>query len=83
VLTTFFWCISGQHYLGELVFRHELTRALAESGGHIGYGVAPSCRSVSARPSTAGEEEDLAWLASSGMKSLMLAVTSARLAAVA
>jgi len=44
VPTTILWYISGEHYLGELVIRHELTPALAESGGHIGYSVAPPWR---------------------------------------
>jgi predicted acetyltransferase len=44
VPTTFFWYISGEQYLGELVIRHELTPALAESGGHIGYSVATPWR---------------------------------------
>lgn len=39
VPTSVFWYVSGRHYLGELVIRHHLTPALAESGGHIGYGV--------------------------------------------
>lgn len=40
VPTTFCWYISGEHYLGELVIRHELTPALAQSGGHMGHSVA-------------------------------------------
>jgi predicted acetyltransferase len=44
VPTTFLWYISGDQYLGELVIRHELTPALAESGGHIGYEVSPPWR---------------------------------------
>jgi predicted acetyltransferase len=44
VPTTIFWYISGEHYLGELVIRHRLTQALAESGGHVGYSVAPQWR---------------------------------------
>jgi predicted acetyltransferase len=44
VPTTIFWYISGEHYLGELVIRHELTPALAENGGHIGFSVAPQWR---------------------------------------
>jgi predicted acetyltransferase len=44
VPTTMFWYVSGQHYLGELVIRHELTPALAQSGGHVGYEVSPLWR---------------------------------------
>ena len=40
VPTSFFWYISGECYIGELVIRHKLTAALAESGGHIGYSIA-------------------------------------------
>jgi predicted acetyltransferase len=40
VPTTVLWYISGEHYLGEFVIRHELTPALTESGGHTGYSVA-------------------------------------------
>src|SRR5580658_2384439 len=39
VPVTTFWYISGEHYIGELVIRHELTPELMESGGHIGYNV--------------------------------------------
>jgi predicted acetyltransferase len=41
---TILWYVSGQHYLGELVIRHELTADLARSGGHIGYSIAPQWR---------------------------------------
>jgi GNAT superfamily N-acetyltransferase len=44
VPTTILWYVSGEHYLGELVIRHELTPALFKSGGHIGYSVAPQWR---------------------------------------
>jgi predicted acetyltransferase len=44
VPTTILWYISGEHYIGELVIRHELTPALARSGGHIGYSIAPQWR---------------------------------------
>ena len=36
---TIFWYISGDHYLGSLVVRHELTEELDEVGGHVGYHV--------------------------------------------
>lgn len=39
VPTTFFWYVSGRHYLGTFVVRHRLTPELAEAGGHIGYHV--------------------------------------------
>ncbi|MEV6909677.1 GNAT family N-acetyltransferase [Amycolatopsis sp. NPDC051071] len=44
VPATIFWYVSGPHYLGELVIRHELTPALAEAGGHIGYSIASPWR---------------------------------------
>jgi predicted acetyltransferase len=44
VPTTILWYVCGDQYLGELVIRHELTPQLAESGGHIGYTVAPQWR---------------------------------------
>jgi len=44
VPTTIYWYVSGEHYLGELVIRHELTPALSRSGGHIGYSVAAAWR---------------------------------------
>jgi predicted acetyltransferase len=39
VPSTVFWYVSGEFYLGTLVVRHELTPALADVGGHIGYHV--------------------------------------------
>lgn len=39
-----FWYVSGEHYLGELVIRHELTPELAVRGGHIGYSIAVGWR---------------------------------------
>jgi predicted acetyltransferase len=39
VPSTVLWWQSGEHYLGSLVIRHELTPALLEVGGHIGYHV--------------------------------------------
>lgn len=39
VPSTVFWYVSGAHYLGSLVVRHELTPELAEVGGHVGYHV--------------------------------------------
>jgi predicted acetyltransferase len=44
VPTTILWYISGPHYVGELVIRHELTPELAQAGGHIGYSIAPQWR---------------------------------------
>lgn len=44
VPTTILWYVSGSEYIGELVIRHELTAALLESGGHIGYGIATPWR---------------------------------------
>jgi RimJ/RimL family protein N-acetyltransferase len=37
VPSTVFWYVSGEHYLGTLVIRHQLTPDLAEVGGHVGY----------------------------------------------
>jgi predicted acetyltransferase len=39
VPSTVFWYVSGEHYLGTLVIRHELTPELEEVGGHVGYHV--------------------------------------------
>jgi len=36
---TIFWYTSGEHYLGTLVVRHELTEELNGVGGHVGYHV--------------------------------------------
>jgi predicted acetyltransferase len=44
VPASIFWYVSGEHYLGVLVIRHELTAALARSGGHVGYSIAPAWR---------------------------------------
>jgi predicted acetyltransferase len=37
VPSTVLWYVSGEHYLGTLVVRHELTAALLAAGGHVGY----------------------------------------------
>lgn len=39
VPSTVYWYVSGEHYLGTLVLRHELTPDLNIVGGHIGYHV--------------------------------------------
>jgi len=39
VPSTVFWYVAGEHYLGSLVIRHELTPELLVAGGHIGYHV--------------------------------------------
>lgn len=39
VPSTIFWYVAGEHYLGTLVIRHELTSELHVDGGHIGYHV--------------------------------------------
>lgn len=39
-----YWYTAGEHYLGTLVIRHELTSALLTDGGHIGYHVSPAWR---------------------------------------
>jgi predicted acetyltransferase len=39
VLSSIYWYVAGEHYIGTLVIRHDLTPALLVSGGHIGYHV--------------------------------------------
>ncbi len=39
VPSTVFWYVAGEHYLGTLVVRHELTSELTDVGGNIGYHV--------------------------------------------
>jgi predicted acetyltransferase len=39
VLSSIFWYVAGEHYLGTLVLRHRLTPELLVAGGHIGYHV--------------------------------------------
>jgi len=39
-----YWYTAGEHYLGTLVIRHELTPALLTDGGHIGYHISPTWR---------------------------------------
>lgn len=41
---TVLWFVDGVEFLGRLSIRHELTPALTEVGGHIGYCVRPSAR---------------------------------------
>ena len=41
---TTFWYVSGEHYLGTLALRYELTPELLAEGGHIGYHVSPAWR---------------------------------------
>ncbi|MCD4853344.1 GNAT family N-acetyltransferase [Arthrobacter sp. AK01] len=41
---TYLWITEGSRYVGAIAFRHYLTPALLNSGGHIGYGVRPSDR---------------------------------------
>ena len=41
---TYRWITEGSRYVGAIAFRHHLTPALLNSGGHIGYGVRPSDR---------------------------------------
>jgi len=41
---TYFWITEGPRYVGAIAFRHYLTPALLNSGGHIGYGIRPSDR---------------------------------------
>ncbi|MEJ3659177.1 GNAT family N-acetyltransferase [Actinomycetes bacterium KLBMP 9759] len=44
VPSTSWWWVEGTEYLGRIAVRHELTDALRESGGHIGYDVRASAR---------------------------------------
>ena len=39
VPSSIFWYVSGEHYLGTLVLRHELSSELLVAGGNIGYHV--------------------------------------------
>lgn len=41
---TYLWITEDSRYVGSIAFRHHLTPALLNSGGHIGYGVRPSDR---------------------------------------
>ena len=41
---TVLWFVEGVEWLGRLSIRHDLTPALTEVGGHIGYYVRPSAR---------------------------------------
>ena len=41
---TYWWITEGSRYVGSIAFRHYLTPALLNSGGHIGYGVRPARR---------------------------------------
>jgi predicted acetyltransferase len=41
---TVLWFVDGVEWLGRLSIRHDLTPALTEVGGHIGYYVRPSAR---------------------------------------
>ncbi|MDI2033770.1 GNAT family N-acetyltransferase [Paenarthrobacter nitroguajacolicus] len=41
---TYLWITEGTRYVGAIAFRHHLTPALLNSGGHIGYGIRPSDR---------------------------------------
>ena len=38
-MSTVYWYVSSEHYLGTLVVRHTLTPELSVEGGHIGYHV--------------------------------------------
>lgn len=44
VPSTRLWYVSGEHYIGTLVIRHELTPELTDVGGHVGYHVVPAWR---------------------------------------
>jgi predicted acetyltransferase len=44
VPVTELWFVDGDEYIGTVVVRHELTHALLQSGGHLGFHVVPSMR---------------------------------------
>jgi predicted acetyltransferase len=44
VHSTTYWWAEGPEYLGSIRIRHALTPQLLETGGHIGYDVAPKAR---------------------------------------
>jgi predicted acetyltransferase len=44
VPVTQLWYVDGPTYIGTVMIRHELTAALARTGGHIGYHVVPPQR---------------------------------------
>ncbi|SDX03390.1 Predicted acetyltransferase [Arthrobacter sp. cf158] len=52
---TYLWIAEGLRYMGAIAFRHYLTPALLNSGGHIGYGVRPSDRGRGAASWALGE----------------------------
>jgi predicted acetyltransferase len=38
------WLCEGDAFIGEASIRHQLNAHLLQEGGHIGYGIRPSCR---------------------------------------
>jgi predicted acetyltransferase len=44
VPVTELWFVDGGQYIGTVVFRHQLTEELVESGGNLGYHVVPRLR---------------------------------------
>ena len=38
------WLVEADRFLGEVSIRHELNAWLMQAGGHIGYGIRPSCQ---------------------------------------
>jgi predicted acetyltransferase len=38
------WLCDGDAFIGEASIRHQLNAHLLQEGGHIGYGIRPSCR---------------------------------------
>lgn len=44
VPVTELWFVEGEEYIGTVVVRHQLTKELAEFGGHVGYHVVPALR---------------------------------------
>jgi predicted acetyltransferase len=39
-----FWLIEGDAFIGEANVRHDLNAYLIKEGGHVGYGIRPSCQ---------------------------------------
>ena len=49
-----YWYVAGEHYLGSLVVRHELTDELLAVGGHVGYHIGRSVARAGPRDPDAG-----------------------------
>lgn len=67
---TVLWFVDGDEWLGRLSVRHDLTPALLELGGHIGYVVRPSARRQG--HATAMLAQALPWAAKLGIDPALL-----------